>query len=1280
MAVPSRPAPPAAWAPPSRRRAGEPRLNRSGSAHLLLFLALLAGLLLFPIAASGQVGATTDILRGRLVDEEGNPVAGAIVEAWSLESGVRRQTSSGRDGVYTLLFPDGGGSYRLRVTMIGRAPYEVEFRRIGDEEVLVHDVRLQARAVELGGVVAQGRRTLPPGRGDDGAITRGLDGALAERLPIQSTDPASIAALAPGVVSLPGADSLGGGGGFSIAGQRASQNQVTLDGASFSSMLGGGAMGGGLGLPQEGMRSTQVITSTYDVARGHFSGGQVAMSTRSGPSIHQGSLSYGLGDSRLEGGGSRSDWMEGFQQNRLSGGVGGPIITDRLFYNLSFVAQRREEGMMALTPRSPSGYGRAGVHADSVSRFLDILDRVYGISPERQAGPYDRASDGMSVLGRVDFNLRARQTVSLRGFGSGSSTRGAFVGPLETIESGGDASGGMAGVIGTLTSQLGTSWINEARLSYTGQTQEMISHTSLPEARVRVSSMEESGESRVSSLVFGGDPFPPRSSSERTLEVANELSWLAGPWHRLKLGLVLNRTDFDQEMTTARSGIFHFNSLADLERGRASSFTRSLLEGPVTGSGWSAAVYLGDTWRLTDALQLVLGVRAEASGFEEAPGAGADGGAALGLNRDALPSELRVSPLLGFSWRLSDPGEALRILRGGFGEFRGRTPYSLYAGILGGEPHRPDALLSCVGEGRVPAPDFQGFRASPLAIPATCADGGLGEPGSGGLSNLAGFANGFESPRTWRASLGFQASLRPALSVSLDAMYARGAGQYGVRDLNLAPAPAFLLDAEGGRPVFATADRIDPASAWIPLAASRQDPRYGGVYEVHSELESEAGSLTLAASGILPARRISFQAAYTLGYARDQSSFTFGGPAQGFGRTVTPGDPNRFGWAWGDMDRRHNLTGVVGMPLGSAWSVSVIGSGISGAPYTPRVAGDINGDGGRNDSAFIFDPTGPGDPGLAAAMDRLLQNAPGNAARCLREQLGALAARNSCRGEWSVGLDVRLGFAPRIGTLGRRMSFGVELFDLPAGLDLMLHGSDGSRGWGRTRARVDDVLLHPRSFDPAARSFAYEVNERFGRQMRHAMGLPSSFGIRLSGRLAIGPDPAPDPLGGFAGLGLGGGGGGVMVTRTAGAAPQGGPEASAGGPTIRIAGTGDGQGPSVAGMLDSFLPMRLPEIVALGESIGASPEQLRRLEEIRDWLLEVNTPIRAEVGRTLSGNAAAPTNNPAALFDRIGPRLNEGRQNVQTALDQVRETLTPEQWERIPEELRRLPTATIRMR
>jgi hypothetical protein len=338
----------------------------------------------------------------------------------------------------------------------------------------------------------------------------------------------------------------------------------------------------------------------------------------------------------------------------------------------------------------------------------------------------------------------------------------------------------------------------------------------------------------------------------------------------------------------------------------------------------------------------------------------------------------------------------------------------------------------------------------------------------------------------------------------------------------------------------------------------------------------------------------------------------------------------------------------------------VIARSSSSSPFTPRVGGDINGDGARNDAAFIFDPSHTADPALRAGMETVLASAPASVRACLERQLGEVAERNSCRGPWSYSLDLRATARPQVGPLGRRLSLSADLYNVPAGLDLLLHGGNDLRGWGQ-RVFQDDVLLYPRGFDPVAQEFRYEVNEAFGRRRPRGAGR-SPFGLQLSARVSVGPERGA----GFGGFGGGGMGGGMRVQMRGGPGGPGGP--GGGGEVVTIGPDGAQGGAGGRGsMLERLLPEPISQILALGDSLGLSAEQTAALEAIRDSLVQKNEPIRKEISEVFS---AGPIGDPGQLFSQIGSRVNQGRTHVQAALDAAKQTLTPEQWEKVPESVR----------
>src|SRR5207248_1951302 len=160
-------------------------------------------------------------------------------------------------GRYTILFADGGGQYRVTARMLGLAPQSAIVARQADEDRLVHDFTMSSTAAVLEAVTINARQAPRAGeRPEPGTSERVLSGEQLARLPIDPSDPNVLALLQPGVIGITGSDTTAAG--FSVAGQRVDQNLVTLDGLSFGTSA----------VPQEAIRSTRVITNTYDVARG----------------------------------------------------------------------------------------------------------------------------------------------------------------------------------------------------------------------------------------------------------------------------------------------------------------------------------------------------------------------------------------------------------------------------------------------------------------------------------------------------------------------------------------------------------------------------------------------------------------------------------------------------------------------------------------------------------------------------------------------------------------------------------------------------------------------------------------------------------------------------------------------------------------------------------------------------------------------------------------------------------------------------------------------------
>jgi hypothetical protein len=1250
---------------------------------LALLAAAVVTMLAAPLSAGAQVGSTTDIITGKIMSPDGKPIVGARVDATSIETGVTRSRTTNDKGQYTILFPDGGGSYRMAVRYLGFAPATFTLARQADEDRLVADVRMDPVAAQLGPVVV--RSSAPTGQGDrpgPGSVERTLTGEQLTRLPIDPTDLAALAALTPGVVALTGTDSTAAG--FSVAGQRPDQNQVTLDGLSFL---------GGTNVPTEAVRQTRVITNTYDVARGQFTGGQVATTTRGGTNSLAGSFSYALRDPHLEwtadDQSTPTTFGQGYTQHQFSGGIGGPIVHDKLFYFGAFQVRRRLDPLQTITGADPLTLERLGMQPDSAERFRDLVGG-YGIPLSVPSIPTDRESDNGTAIVRVDYHMNDDHSLMMRGNWQGSLQEAFRTSAFALPSHGGIQHIGGGGGMIALSSVFGN-FLNELRGTYSRNLNSANPYLVDPEGRVTVTSSFSDTTVAVTQLDFGGNSGLPTDGANGQFEASDEFSWMSeDASHRFKLGALVNLTSFSSMNAFNSDGTFLFNSLSDLETNQPAMFTRSLMPTSRTGSGLNSAIYLGDTWRHSRALQVTYGLRVEGSDFQGHPAYNPEIEQLFDRRTDKFPTEVSASPRVGFTWMLGGNaggqipqggfggqgrgggaggfgrggegasgfggtgggfGAQPYILRGGVGEFRGTFPLPMFASALTatGLPNSQTQLV-CIGDG-VPTPDWAAYAADPSTIPTACANGAAsGVPTIGNQRpNVTVFEPDFGAPRSWRASLGVSHRMSARLGASIDLSYALGTNLYSVRDLNLNTTTPFVLGAEGNRPVFVDPSAIVPTTGAISLLSSRLYPQYAQVLDVTSGLQSRTGQMTLSLNGVTP-NDIIWNLSYTLTRSLDQSSFYNaggfggGGAGGGFASPTTAGDPNEFPWATSDFERRHSFVGTTTWLVKPWLDVTSVIRLTSGSPFTPRVGSDINGDGARNDRAFVFNPDDPAnasDTALVNGMRRLLTNGPSAARQCLLKQLGNVAGRNSCTGSWTPSFDLQANIRPDLGTmLGRRLMISVSAINPLAGLDQLLHGADHLQGWGQPN-RADPTLLYVSGFDPASKRFIYTVNDRFGDNPASRTAIRTPFQLAVSARLQVGPDRQRELLEGTLR--------GINGDRAAG-------------------GRGGGRGFDIRTIVNRVAPNPVSAIIAMKDTLQLTPDQVTRLQAVADSLGAKNDSLIADVEQQLAkGQGGADL---AAIFPNIQPRLQQARNNYLTAVKSAQAILTPEQWKQLPDDIR----------
>jgi hypothetical protein len=1058
-------------------------------ARTILALALLAA----PLGAQ-QV----DVIRGRVTGPDNAPIERANVTATSLSGGVNRTARTDADGRFTITFPGAEGDYFVGFTALGFAPRRFEVKRTADQEILVADAQLQRAAQMLDTLRAVASRDRV-GRNDRGADIGGTERTIAPGS-VPATDLGDLNAMAasiPGVT--PVLDPNGDPAGFSVLGLSADQNATTLNGNPF----------GASNIPRDANVSTSLVTNPYDVSRGGFSGAQLALRTGSGSNFIRRTNSLNVDQPGLQWTDRVArDLGQRYSNTSFSGLLSGPIQTDRSFYNLSYQLGRRANDLHSLLNTGPLALQTTGIAADSVQRFLTILNAAQVPSVARTLGS-SRVSQQGSVFGTVDVappGSSAAQTFNVTGNASWNRTTPATPLTGELPSHSGDRTSWNGGVQGRHSAYLNTI-LTETSLGVNRSRTYGTPYLALPNGSVLVNSRFDDGTTGVRALGFGGNPFIGTSSTTTSADVVNQLSWFSiNNRHRLKLTTELRREAHEQDQTTNQLGTFGYNSIGELEAGRPAYFSRQLGQRLQSGSEYLAGMSLGDAFKWSSDLQLQYGVRLDANHFATRPAANAQVEQLFGRRTDEVPNRVYASPRLGFSWTYGTAPQvaafdgAVRgpraVVRGGVGVFQNTPNASLIGGALD-NTGLPGAVqqLTCVGAA-APVPDWAAYLADAATIPTRCADGTTGSVFSSASPNVVLFAPGYAAQRSVRSNLQWNGPvLANRFTATLEATYSRNMNQPGGYDLNFVPDAQFALADEEGRPVYAPAGGIVPGTGAIAPGASRRAAQFNRVSELRSDLRSEARQLRASLSPSTFTTGFSWGLTYIWSNVREQ--------VRGF--TSTAGDPTAVEWSRSPFDARHQVTYNLGYNFFDAVRVNWFGQFRSGTPFTPQVAGDVNGDGySTNDRAFIHDPSTTGNPSVAAGMRALLDAGAPEARACLARQLGHLAARMSCEGPWTTTATLGISFNPVKMRLPQRANLSLQLSNPFAAADLLLHGEGGLHGWGQT-AFPDPNLLYVRGFDPANKRFAYEVNSRFGNSSPQASGFRSPVTLTAMLRVDVGP-------------------------------------------------------------------------------------------------------------------------------------------------------------------------------
>ena len=327
-------------------------------------LALLFQLVAKPVAWA-QTG--TAALVGDVTDTQKQVIPGASITLSNIGTGASQTTVSDERGTYRFgsVQP---GRYNIRVELSGFKTAVIE--RV---ELQVDSIARQNIALEVGGitetvsVVSQVSHL----NTTDASVGNVMSREQIRSLPVEAQNVVHLLSLQPGAVFIPTSNPATVDPRYgSVAGARADQQSVTLDGIDVNDPQLSTAYTSVIRMTQEALQEFRVSTSNYNAEMGRSSGPQVSLITRSGTNQYDGSgywtarrtatssNEYFLKLSQL--GSGKPSKAPKLDKDIFGGSFGGPIRRNKLFF-FGNVEALREQSEAPVVRGVPSDSMRDGV-------------------------------------------------------------------------------------------------------------------------------------------------------------------------------------------------------------------------------------------------------------------------------------------------------------------------------------------------------------------------------------------------------------------------------------------------------------------------------------------------------------------------------------------------------------------------------------------------------------------------------------------------------------------------------------------------------------------------------------------------------------------------------------------------------------------------------------------------------------------------------------------------------------------------------------------------------
>ncbi|HEX8559251.1 MAG TPA: carboxypeptidase regulatory-like domain-containing protein [Pyrinomonadaceae bacterium] len=948
-----------------------------------MLLAALAALVL--IAPHTHAQLTRGAINGTVRDEAGAAIAGATVRVNDPAKNISREATTNEEGFYRIAALD-PGTYTVTIQGTG-------FGTLETREVVVNvasETSLDA-TLKAGGVTETVNVTAQADAITLNKTTATVGLTVSQRQVVDLPTGAArninnLALLSPNVFSAPGSS------GISANGQRARNNNFTIDGSDNNDISITVAT---TSVVPEAVGEFQVQTNPFSVEFGRNSGAQINVITRSGTNEFHGDVFEYYRGSRLA---SRDNLEKAaglqrpgrFNRNQFGFDIGGPVMLpnlipgegngdwrgydgrDRTFFFYLFQGDRLRTGAgLGATIRVPTpagfaalqsvplGAGQTAASRQAVLSRLGFLGAVYGGGAQFrnltnvtvngvavQTGQTNvgiiQPSDQYNNTLRFDHKLGESDNLTVRYI----SNKSVDVNVISNLQFGSQFAGNQnildQNLAASETHIFGPNVLNEFRFSYIRR------NLAFPE------NDPNSPTATISGLfTIGGASNFPQGRVQNSYQFSDTLSWLAGA-HSLKFGTDIRHIRLNNLAAFDTKGTFTFNNLQDYLNNNAFSFQQALQTASFFAVQTQQYYFVQDDWRVRPNLTLNLGLRYETSnnpfgffGAESAQVRSALVPGPVGRDND------NFAPAVGFAYSPRPSGGIARAIFGdGLSSIRGgwrRSFDVLFYNILTvNGSNFPRVVVGLQNNVQNVYPNLLPVTANPVFDP------------------LAGFVNTPETaktPESYIYSLSWQREFLRSYFVEVGYAGSRSINQVNQLQAN----PAILTAAQ-----IATVR----AGGTIPgVQARRLFPQFGSRTLIATEAQASYNAGYVNFNKRLT-RGLQLGAAYTFSKLMDDNSESLGVAAITGGSPQIPQDffNRKAEKSLSAFDRRHRFVANftyeipafpgdffkegVGRQIFGGWEFSGIIQRQSGQPFTVLTGVDTNGNGTATGDRPNYNPGG----------------------------------------------------------------------------------------------------------------------------------------------------------------------------------------------------------------------------------------------------------------------------------------------------------------------------------